>query len=75
MLGQGSPNIETRALGIVTERWDEVKGWDEEDKVKRVYVRWAVSDLKREVPARGCFQSIHGPFKADDEWTRLVFQL
>lgn len=66
MLGQGSPNIEIRALGVVTEI-------DPEDK--RVYVRWAVSDLTREVPAKGCFQSIHGPFAEDDEWTRRAFQL
>jgi hypothetical protein len=66
MLGQGSSNIEIRALGIVTEI-------DQEDK--RVYVRWAVSDLKRDVPAKGCFQSIHGPFPANDEWTCLAFQL
>lgn len=66
MLGQGSPNIEIRALGIVKEI-------DPEDK--RVYVHWAVTGLNREVAARGCFASIHGPFAADDDWTRIVFQL
>jgi hypothetical protein len=66
MLGQGSPNIQIRALGIVTEI-------DPEDK--RVYVRWVVSDLDRQVPAHGCFQSIHGPFTEDEDWTRRVFQL
>lgn len=68
MLGQGATNIEIRALGIVTEV-------DQADKDKRVYVRWVLSDLTRQVPARGCFQSIHGPFAPDDEWTRIVFQL
>jgi len=66
MLGQGSSDIEIRALGVVKEI-------DPNDK--RVYVHWAVPDLKRKVPAKGCFQSIHGPFAADDEWTRTVFQL
>src|ERR1700674_203525 len=49
MLGQGSPTIEVRALGVVKEI-------DPEDK--RVYVHWAAKDLNREVPARGCFASI-----------------
>lgn len=66
MLGQGSQSIEIRAIGIVTEV-------DPNDK--RVYVRWAVSDVGRLVPSRGCFQSIHGPFAQDDEWTRVAFQL
>ena len=66
MLGQGASDIEIRALGVVTEI-------DPDDN--RVYVRWAISNLGRTVPSRGCFASIHGPFAADDEWTRLVFQL
>jgi hypothetical protein len=66
MLGQGSPNIEVRALGTVKEI-------DHDDK--RVYIHWAVSELQRKVPSKGCFASIHGPFSADDDWTRLVFQL
>lgn len=65
MLGQGSANIEIRAIGIVTEIDDD----------KRVYVRWAATDLQREVPARGCFGSIHGPFADDDDWTIRAFQL
>lgn len=66
MLGQGATDIEIRALGVITEI-------DPDDK--RVYVRWAVSDLDRRVPARGCFQSIHGPFSQNDEWVRTAFQL
>jgi hypothetical protein len=31
--------------------------------------------LQREVPAHGCLASIHGPFPAEENWTRLVFQL
>ncbi|MBL0011040.1 MAG: hypothetical protein IPP22_08685 [Nitrosomonas sp.] len=66
MLGQGATNIEIRALGTVKEI-------DPEDK--RVYIHWAVSGLQRQVPSKGAFKSIHGPFSADDDWTRLVFQL
>lgn len=66
MLGQGSSNIEVRALGVVK----EVDPLD-----KRVYIHWATTGLAREVPSKGCFKSIHGPFAADDEWTRMVFQL
>ena len=66
MLGQGSPNIEIRALGIVREV-------DPDDK--RVYVHWAATGLAREVPSKGCFASIHGPFPKEDPWTQRVFQL
>lgn len=66
MLGQGSSNIEIRAIGIVKEI-------DHEDK--RIYIHWAASGLQRQVPSKGCFASIHDPFADDDEWTRLVFQL
>lgn len=66
MLGRGSPDIEIRALGVVREV-------DPEDH--RVYIHWAISDLQRVVPARGCFASIHGPFGRESDWTRLVFQL
>jgi hypothetical protein len=66
MLGQGASDIEIRALGVVREV-------DAEDH--RVYVHWAISNLQRIVPSKGCFGSIHGPFPPEDEWTRLVFQL
>jgi hypothetical protein len=66
MLGQGSSSVEIRALGTVKEI-------DPEDQ--RVHIHWAVSGLERQVPAKGCFASIHGPFAADEDWTRLVFQL
>lgn len=66
MLGQGSKDIEIRALGTVK----EIDSYD-----KRVYIHWAVSGLQRKVPSKGLFASIHGPFPADDEWTRLAFQL
>ncbi len=66
MLGQGSPNIEIRALGTVKEI-------DPEDK--HIYIHWAASGLQRQVSSKGCFASIHGPFGANDDWTRQVFQL
>jgi hypothetical protein len=66
MLGQGSSNIEVRALGVVKEI-------DQDDK--RVYVNWLVKRLEREVPGRGCFASIHGPFHADDPWVKEVFHI
>jgi hypothetical protein len=66
MIGKASPNVMIRAIGVVKEV-------DKDDK--RVYVHWAATDLNREVPSRGCFASIHGPFAHDDPWTQVVFQL
>lgn len=66
MLGQGSPNIEIRAIGIVKEI-------DPQDK--RVYVDWVLRDMKRIVASKGCYKSIHGPFPADDAWTNEVFRI
>ena len=36
---------------------------------------WIASDLDRVVDSRGCFKSIHGPFDAEDPWTKEVFRL
>ncbi|MGA3983444.1 hypothetical protein ACI2TD_18145 [Ralstonia nicotianae] len=66
MLGQGSPDIEIRALGVVREI-------DSQDK--RIYVHWVTTGLERRVPSKGCFASIHGPFDANDVWTRGAFLL
>jgi hypothetical protein len=66
MMGQGSTEIRITALGVVTEV-------DEEDK--RVYVTWITDDLNRVVESRGCFQTVHGPFEADDPWVKEVFRL
>lgn len=68
MLGQGSPLIEIRALGII-------KHIDDEDGYRRVYVDWVVERLSRQVPGKGCFGSVHGPFAGSDPWTREVFCL
>jgi len=66
MLGQGSPNIAVRALGVIKEI-------DEDDK--RVYVDWFVKGLEREVPSKGAYKSIHGPYSADDAWVKEVFHI
>lgn len=66
MLGQGSVNIEIKALG-------EVKEIDEDDK--RVYISWFVKDMHRKVPSRGAYASIHGPFTENDEWVKEVFHI
>lgn len=60
------PDIEIRALGIV-KRVDP--------KTLRVHVRWVETDLHHRVHSKGCYQSIHGPFDLDDEWTQEVFRL
>ena len=66
MLGQGSPKIAIRALGVIKEI-------DVDDK--RVYVDWFVKGLEREVPAKGAYASVHGPFTGDDPWVKEVFYI
>lgn len=66
MLGQGSPDIEIRAIGIVT---------DVDPDDKRIYIRWVLRDMNRTVPSKGCYKSIHGPFPPDDPWTNEVFRI
>lgn len=65
MRGKGSSTITIRALGIVKE-----VGTD-----KRVYINWLIMDMDREVPSKGGFGSIHGPYtiNTDTEWIREVF--
>ncbi len=69
MTGQGQQNILIKAIGIIREVSD--------DKDKRVYVNWTLTDLHRKVQANGCFKSIHGPFSIRDksEWLGKVFRL
>ena len=66
MLGKGSRKIEIRAIGIVKEV-------DPEDK--RVYVKWILCDMKRPIESKGCFQSIHGPYSANDPWIANAFHI
>lgn len=65
MLGQGSPSIEVRALGIVTDI--DAMEW-------RVYVNWLVSDLNREVPIKNYMGSLHGPVEESD-WRANAFHI
>jgi len=67
MRGQGAKTITIKALGIVKEVVD-----------KRVYITWLITDLNREVSAKGCFSAIHGPYDfsgKDENWIREVFCL
>ncbi len=64
MLGQASPDIMIRALGVVKEI-------DKEDK--RVYVDWLLSGLQRKVQSKGAYKSIHGPYVEDDSWVKEAF--
>lgn len=68
MLGQGASNIKIRAIGIIK----EVDG-DE----GRVYVRWILKGLRREVQSKGCYGTIHGPYsgRADSQWVGEVFRI
>lgn len=68
MLGQGSSEIRIRAIGIVK----EVDGED-----GRVYVAWKRKGMRRKVPSKGCYGTIHGPYslKNEREWIGDVFRL
>ena len=68
MLGQGSPEIRIRAIGIVK----EVDGDD-----GRVYVDWVRRGMRRKVSSKGCYGTIHGPYLVvnDKEWLGDVFRI
>ena len=68
MLGQGSPEIKIRAIGIIK----EVDGDD-----GRVYVEWIIKGMKRKVASKGCYGTIHGPYITSDnrEWIGYVFRI
>lgn len=66
MLGRGSPSICIRALGVI----EEV---DEDDK--RVYVNWLLKGLEREVPSKGAYRAIQGPYVENDPWIKEVFHI
>ncbi len=69
MTGHAQQDITIKAIGIVMEV--------SEDKDKRVYVDWKLTDLHRKVRANGCFASIHGPYSVQDEgeWLGETFRL
>lgn len=64
--GQGSPTITIKGLGVVKEVFEG-----------KVFVDWKVTDLDREVPSKGCYGTIHGPYSIADEaeWLQQVFRL
>jgi hypothetical protein len=67
MRGKGATTITVKGLGIVKEVAE-----------RRVYVDWKVTGLNREVAAKGCFASLHGPYELsglDSAWVREVFCL
>jgi len=64
MDGKGQKTVTIHGIGIV-------RGVDN----KRVHIDWILTDLKRKVPAHGCFGTIHGPYDIDDEWTNKVFTI
>jgi hypothetical protein len=69
MLGQGAPDIRIKAIG----RIKEVDGED-----GRVYVQWVYKAIiNRTVPSKGCYGTIHGPFRNRDydEWIGKVFRI
>jgi hypothetical protein len=68
-LGQGSPDIMIRALGIIT-FIDYQRGI--------VFVDWSVKNLKRKVPCKGVFSTLHGPYLKtgkDADWVNQSFCL
>jgi len=67
MRGRGATTITIKGIGIIKEVADD----------KRVYINWLVTNLNREVPAHGCFGSVHGPYSVatDEEWLSQVFRL
>lgn len=68
MLGKGASEIKIRAIGIIK----EVDGDD-----GRVYVKWMLKGMKRKVPSKGCYGTIHGPYSSvdDSDWVGQVFRL
>lgn len=69
--GRGSDQIRIKALGIVIGQEGIEDG--------KVFVDWKVTGLDRLVDSHGCFSTIHGPYKLDDErygiWLSKIFLL
>jgi len=62
MDGQGKSSITIHAIGIV-------RGIDS----GKIYINWVVTNMSRKVHSKGCFSTIHGPFKFEEEWVKEVF--
>ncbi len=68
MKGRGQTGIKILHLGII-------KGVIHDTNKVICTVNWVATNLDRNIKeSRGCFQSIHGPFKYD-EWIKEVFCL
>ncbi|MGD9728655.1 MAG: hypothetical protein AB7G68_20850 [Nitrospiraceae bacterium] len=67
MRGRGANTITIKGIGVVKEVASD----------KRVYIDWRLQGMNREVPAHGCFASIHGPYSvaSDGEWLGQVFRI
>lgn len=71
-LGQGSSEIQIRAIGVIKDV-DFTRGI--------VYVDWKLTGMKRKVHSRGCYATLHGPYtrqKNDPEtteWLEKIFCL
>ena len=70
-LGPGTSDTLIRAIGVVK---------DVDVGTGTVYVDWVIRGMKRKVPSRGCYKTIHGPFhKGIDpdvtDWICKVFSL
>lgn len=67
MRGRGADTISVRGLGRIKEVASD----------GRVYIDWLVTDLDREVPAKGCLGTIHGPFteSKDADWINQAFRI
>ncbi|WP_313087161.1 hypothetical protein [Atlantibacter hermannii] len=71
MKGRGSPLIAIKHIGIV-------KGVVEDNERVICTVDWVCTHLNRDVPSKGCYASVHGPFtRAHDssEWLNEIFSL
>ncbi len=72
-MGQTDSRIQIRALGIV-------KAVDLEEEYCTIYVDWIRTGMKRMVESRGCYKTIHGPYKnigstEEVNWIRRIFCL
>ncbi len=41
----------------------------------RVYIEWILKGLKRHVPSKNCFGTIHGPYSSENPWIWQAFCL
>ncbi len=64
MLGQGSNEIEIRAIGKVTRK--SASG-------RVLFIKWTVTNMHRKVECKNALGSIHGPYTYDDPWIREIF--